>query len=144
MKTFTITLTYTFIGSYYEARRDYEKSGYQARGLSFLDWCEASLDKAVNRPYQSPPDDVEEILTDDYLNSLGFVNEHVTGSGYGKTHHHYMRQGNGRRERLMFTVYDGALSVCIEHRYGDAFPTTQFSGKIDSRQTFEIILNAVS
>lgn len=142
MDTFKITLTYTFIGNYAECRRKYEDRGslsHKELGLTFFDWCEASLDKAVNRPYQSPPDDVEEILTEEYLTSLGWAKIDSIG-----LHHKYSRLSDAYEEFLMFSVWPDKVLVDITHKIGNSYNTGVFSGKIDSRQTFEIILNAVS
>lgn len=138
METFKVTLTYTFIGSYYEARRDYEKSDYKNRGLSFLDWCEVNRDQTTNVPYQSPPDNVEEILTEEYLTSLGWRMVEQCNDNY-----FYSRDVNDRQEELRYSVYDECVLATITHVSG-YYSAGVFSGKIDSRQTFEIILNAVS
>jgi hypothetical protein len=140
METFKLTLAYTFVGDHAECRRVYEESERFKKDFKYFDWVEFSIDPVTIEPFESPAEEPADILTEDYLNVLGWHLQKIDG-----IHNEYTKVTGDRQERLLFSVWrDQGILAAIIHQTGESLPRGVFSGRIDSRDTFEIILNCVA
>lgn len=135
METFELTgengITRTFIGDYANAWQNYWDDEMAKNNQSFMEYCVETCEQ-VKEP--------DSILTEEYLTSLGWRMVEQCNDNY-----FYSRDVNDRQEELRYSVvHDGGVLATITHVSGGYYSAGVFSGKIDSRQTFEIILNAVS
>jgi hypothetical protein len=120
----------TFKGDRHQAWDAYMNDEMANKNMVFLDWCSENLERV---------DVYGHILTDEYLTSLGYKKLKQDDN-----HFEWERITRNRDERLLYSVWRDGVFLAIVHRTGKTFPRGVFSGKIPSREIFEIILNCVA